>query len=90
MARVIWSRRGLASLNAIFAYQYHSSPSAAATAFLAIRAAAASLDQMPDRGQPVGGSRRELTHVRPYLIRYRVKGNSVEILEVRHAARKPD
>ena len=90
MARVTWSRRGLASLNAIFVHLYTASPEAAAAAFLAIRAAAASLDQMPERGRPVGGSRRELTHVRPYLIRYRVTGNRVEILEVRHSARKPE
>ncbi len=90
MARVTWSRRALANLNAIFAYLYDANPDAAAAVFLDLREAAASLDLMPDRGRPVGGDRRELTHVRPYVVRYRVKGNGVEILEVRHGARRPE
>ncbi|MDO9222264.1 MAG: type II toxin-antitoxin system RelE/ParE family toxin [Caulobacter sp.] len=89
MARITWSRRALANLNAIFVYLYDANPDAAAAVFLNVRDAAASLDLMPDRGRPVGGDRRELTHVRPYVIRYRVKGNRVEILEVRHGARRP-
>lgn len=48
------------------------------------------LDQKPDRGRPIAGDRRELTHVRPYLIRYRVRAGTVEILAVRHQARKPE
>lgn len=90
MARVTWSRRGLASLNAIFAYLYDANPDAAAGVFLAIRDAVDSLGEMPGRGRPIGEGRRELTHLRPYVIRYRVKGNRVTILEVRHAAREPE
>ena len=90
MARVTWSRRALANLNAIFVYLYNANPDAAAAVFLNLRDAAASLDLMPDRGRPVGGHRRELTHVRPYVIRYRVKEGRVEILEIRHRARRPD
>ena len=47
-----------------------------------------SLIDFPDRGRPVGNGRRELTIVRPYLIRYVVVGGAVRILSVRHAARR--
>lgn len=90
MARLIWSRRALANLNAIYTYLYEANPDAAAAVFLDLRNAAASLDLMSDRGRPVGGGRRELTHVRPYVIHYRVTGTRVEILEVRHSARAPE
>ena len=90
MARVTWTRRGLANLNAIFAYIHGENPAAAARVFLKLRRAADALDIQPNRGRPIGGGRRELTTVHPYLIRYRVTAEGVEILQVRHGARKPD
>ena len=90
VARVVWSRRALADLNATFAYLDETSPAVAIATFLKLRRAADSLDRMPNRGRPIAEGRRELTHVHPYLIRYRVKGGVVEILEVRHGAQEPD
>lgn len=53
-------------------------------------AAAEKLDLHPERGRPISMGRRELVHVAPYLIRYRVEDDRVFILEVRQGARKPD
>ena len=44
------------------------------------------LSVQPDRGRVLQGGRRELTLISPYLIRYRVRGEVVEILTVRHVA----
>lgn len=52
-------------------------------------AAGQSLDIQPLRGRAIRAGRRELTTVYPYLIRYRLTAKGVEILEVRHGARKP-
>jgi len=89
VALVDWSRRALQQLKAIRAHIAEDNPYAARRVFLKIVAATDSLTFLPDRGRLIGEGRRELTHVRPYLIRYRVKGTRVEILEVRHAARPP-
>ncbi len=49
--------------------------------------AAESLSEFSDRGRPIDGNRRELTVIRPYIIRYRVARDAVFILRVRHGAR---
>jgi toxin ParE1/3/4 len=44
----------------------------------------------PHRGRPVcDTSMRELVTVSPYIIRYRVASDTVNILRVRHASRRP-
>lgn len=49
-----------------------------------------SLVTFPNRGRPVPGTTmRELVTSYPYIIRYRVQGNDVVILRVRHGARRP-
>jgi plasmid stabilization system protein ParE len=44
----------------------------------------------PHRGRPIGSGVRELTIVRPYLVRYRVTNRGVEVLRIRHGAQRPD
>ncbi len=90
VAEVIWTARALRNLRAIRAYVAKERPITAAKLAARLTAAGQGLDIQPERGRAIGGGRRELTHVRPYVIRYRVKGNGVEILEIRHAARKPE
>jgi len=51
--------------------------------------AGSALDQQPHRGRSIGKGRRELTTIPPYLIRYRIDGTTITILEVRHGARRP-
>lgn len=47
------------------------------------------LEQFPQRCRHVGGGVRELTAVAPYIVRYRLRGNIVEVIRVRHGAMKP-
>ena len=56
---------------------------------LAVRliAAAESLSEYPLRGRSIGGGRRTLAAIAQYLIRYRVTGEMVEIITLRHGAR---
>ncbi|MDO9472070.1 MAG: type II toxin-antitoxin system RelE/ParE family toxin [Caulobacter sp.] len=90
MAEVVWSRRAIRQLEAIRAYIAKENPHAARRTFLRLVAASDSLAILPERGRPISSGRRELAHLLPYLIRYRARGNMVKILEVRHAARKPE
>ncbi len=52
--------------------------------------AAQSLADHAERGRPFPKSRRELTVIWPYLIVYRIEGDDVFILRVRHGARTRD
>lgn len=47
------------------------------------------LSDYPDRWREVPGGRRELPAVPPYIIRYRVFGDRVLILSIRHGRRRP-
>ncbi len=89
MRRVIWTDEAVDNLTRIRAYI--GQVNAPATQRLAARllAAADSLALQPDRGRSIGGGRRELVGLAPYLIRYVVKDEAVEITAVRHGARRP-
>ena len=90
MVQVVWTRPALASLETIRAYISQFSPLAAQRMALRLTAAGMSIADFPERGRAIGKGRRELAAVPPYLIRYRIKGELVEILAVRHGARSPD
>jgi plasmid stabilization system protein ParE len=86
---VVWTERAIGDLEDIRTYVAQDRPMAAERLAGRLFRAGNALDQKPDRGRPIGANRRELAHVRPYLIRYRVRRDLVEVLAVRHAARKP-
>jgi len=88
VARVVWTRRALADLNAIETYIGQFSPLAARRFVLRLYHAGLALAEQPNRGRPISGGRRELTIVAPYLLRYRVRGGVVQILSLRHGARR--
>ena len=90
MAEVAWSGRSITELEAIAAYIHELNPLAAQRIAFRLITAAEALDRYPLRYRSISGNRRELTKVSPYLIRYRVEGDRVLILEVRHGAREPD
>lgn len=48
------------------------------------------LERHPQRGRPVSRGIYELLTVRPYVIRYRIRLGSVEVVRIRHAAQRPD
>jgi toxin ParE1/3/4 len=89
VAQVVWTRRALRDLDQIWVYIDQFNPLAAQRMASRLRAAGESLAHFPLRAR--GTARfRELVIVRPYLIRYRVKGERVEILAIRHGAQQPD
>jgi len=88
--RVVWSDEARSNLAAIRGYIAEFSPLAAQRFALKLVSAAEDLADSADRGRPVGRRYRELAIIRPYLIRYRIDGETVLILRIRHAARKPD
>jgi toxin ParE1/3/4 len=89
VAQVVWTDRALADLEAIRTYIGQFSPLASQRFALRLIRAGEALAEQSDRGRGLVGGRRELTVVPPYLIRYRLRADVVEILTVRHGARAP-
>lgn len=90
MNEVIWSEAALAHLRAIRAYIEQFNPRAAAALAEHLIATGNSLVTFPLRGRRVRGTdKRELVTSYPYVVRYRVQGNIVMILRVRHTSRRP-
>lgn len=90
MNKVIWSSPALGHLRSIRAYIEQFNPRAAQELAAALVEAGNNLEHFPHRGRPVPGTdKRELVTVYPYIIRYRIVGNTVRILRVRHTARRP-
>ncbi len=90
MVRIIWSDSAIADLNEIFDFLALDNPVAAARVATRLITAAKSLEVFPHRGRPSGATARELANVWPYLIRYVVTDNEVQILSVQHGARDRD
>lgn len=89
MRRIVWADEAVANLESIVTYIEAFSPLAAQRLALRLQAAADSLADNAERGRGVGRSLRELTIIHPYLLRYRIDGDTVRVLRVRHGARRP-
>jgi toxin ParE1/3/4 len=88
--KVIWSNPALGHLRSIRAYIEQFNPRAAQELAAALVEAGNNLEHFPHRGRPVPGTdKRELVTAYPYIIRYRIVGNTVRILRVRHTSRRP-
>ncbi len=88
--RVIWSPSALRQIVRIFDYLEDFNPQAAAEVMAALIETGDGLLNFPYRGRPVRNSDiREVITSYPYIIRYRIAGDSVRILRIRHAARRP-
>ena len=88
--KVIWSNPALGHLRSIRAYIEQFNPGAAQQLALALVEAANSLETFPHRGRLVPGTgNRELVTAYPYIIRYRIAGNTVRLLRIRHTSRHP-
>ena len=90
MRRLIWSTDALDDLRAIRSYIEEASPPAASRVAAALVEASSSLVDFPYRGRPVRSGVRELTSVRPYVIRYAVLSDEIRIVFIRHGARHPE
>ena len=88
--RVVWSVRSESDLESIRAYVGYVAPLAAQRLALRLVAAVESLAHHPQRGRPVQGDIRELVAVPPYVVRYRIRSETVEIVRIKHGARRPD
>jgi toxin ParE1/3/4 len=88
--KVVWSKTALAQLRFIRGYIEQFNPKAANDLAAALIATGNSLQHFPHRGRVVPKTdNRELVSVHPYIIRYRVVGDTVRILRVRHTSRRP-
>lgn len=87
---IVWTEEAVAHLEAIVAYISAFNPAAAGLLGERLIAVADSLAEFPERGRDAGNGLREMTTVRPYVLRYRVEPERVVILRVRHSAREED
>ena len=88
--RVIWSPVALREVAALFQYLRDFNPQAAEQVAASLIQAGDSLANFPYRGRLVPNtSLREMVTIYPYIIRYRISGDEVRILRVRHTAREP-
>lgn len=88
--RVRWLRTALANLEALAQYIARNNPAAARRVVAAIERAVALVAHYPALGTPgrVEGTRELVAPGTPYIVPYRVRGQTVQILRVFHAARK--
>lgn len=89
MRRVVWSQEAKDDLVEIRKYVEAFSVAAGRRLAIKLVALADSLDETSERGRVVRAGVRELTTIRPYVIRYVVLSGEVRILTVRHSARPP-
>jgi toxin ParE1/3/4 len=89
MRAVVWTEPALRDLQGIRGYIGQFNPTAAQRIGSRLRAAGDSLAELSDRGRPAGRY-REITAVWPYVLRYRVAGDSVVIMRVRHGKQRPE
>lgn len=90
MRRVVWSDEAIRNLENIVAYIADFSPLAAQRVALKLTSASDSLADYPNRGRRCSDGTRELIAVLPYLIRYDVGAEAIEIVSVRHGAQRPE
>jgi toxin ParE1/3/4 len=88
--RVVWTRAALRGVQRAHDYLFDFNPQAAARLAEVLLEAGEGLVSFPHRGRPVRGTAmRELVSVHPYIIRYRIAGDDVVILRIRHTSRRP-
>lgn len=90
MHKVVWTDSAVAELETIIAYIAAENPTAATRLARRLVALADSLGQFPHRRRAAEENAREMPSVWPYILRYRVEGDAVFILRIRHGARGPN
>ena len=87
--RVVWTDAALAGIEQAYDDLFPFNPAAAMDVAATIRAEGDSLVTFPHRGRAVlGTAMRELAASHRYILRYRVDGDTVVILRVRHSSRR--
>lgn len=85
-----WTNSAVEDLESAHDYLEAENPKAAWDAVARIMSAVERLEQFSQMGRPgrVDGSRELVVTGTPFVVAYRVKGESIQILAVLHAARK--
>jgi len=85
-----WTEGAVEDLQSAHDYLETENPKAAWEAVARIMSAVERLEQFPLMGRSgrVGGSRELVVTGSPFVVAYRLKGESVQVLAVLHAARK--
>ena len=88
--RIKWLRAALANLDVEAEYIAQDNPAAASRMVSAITTAVQHLAQYPAMGRPgrVPGTRELVVPDTPFIVPYRVREDTVQILRVFHAARR--
>jgi toxin ParE1/3/4 len=88
--RVRWLRKALRNLDAEASYIATDDPAAARLVVARVLAAVAALADQPGLGRPgrVPGTRELVVRKTRYIVPYRVRRETVEILRVFHASRR--
>ena len=88
--RVRWLATALRNLDEEASFVARQDPAAARRLVARIREAAVHLSDHPELGRPgrVAGTRELVVTGTPYLLPYRVKDDSLQILRVLHGARR--
>jgi toxin ParE1/3/4 len=87
----IWSPEAIADLSALRAYIAQDDPAAAQRVALhIIRNVETLLPSSPEMGRPgrVPGTRELVIPRTPYIVPYRLVGNTIQVLRVFHSARR--
>jgi toxin ParE1/3/4 len=90
LPKIVWTEDAVEHLEAIVTYISVYDPAAAERLAHRLIELADSLAEFPHRGRDAGEGRREMTIVWPYSLRYRVEGDTVFILRIRHGARRDE
>jgi toxin ParE1/3/4 len=90
LRRVVWTPEAVENLESIVAYIEAFNPAAALRMGERLVDLAGSLAEYSERGRRGAGGAREMTIVRPYVLRYAVTQDSVLVLRIRHGARALD
>lgn len=88
--RVLWLEGAESDLKSIYEYIAAENPSAAVFVVQTIYEKGSNLEQFPEMGKvgKVEGTRELIIADLPYMIPYRIMGETVEILRVLHTPRK--
>lgn len=88
--KIKWLRKALRNLEVAYEYIYADDPEAAKQIIVRIRDTVAQLEQYPLMGRygRVAGTRELIIVNTPYLVIYRVKEETVQIIRVLHTSRK--
>lgn len=83
-----WTRKALENLDQIAAYIAQDNPTRASSFIGEIQEKTGSLAMFPGLGRPgrIAGTRELVVHAN-YVVPYRVKNNTVQIIRVQHVAR---